>query len=162
MGRSEADHRQWTNTFFADQGLFTLQKAHEAARYFRRGSQRLKSRCGRTASTVRRAGKEPTDPYHPMSPRPRHRRSWHGGHAQRWPYIPLTPRRQRPHQSKNALTQQTNLLSPPVVSMRSIGLEVPHRLRATNVGIPIIGFRWNKQLFIPRPPTLIRRKRRLR
>jgi len=33
MGRSEADHRQWTNAFFADQGLFALQEAHEAARY---------------------------------------------------------------------------------------------------------------------------------
>jgi RNA-directed DNA polymerase len=33
MGRSEADHRQWTNAFFADQGLFTLQTASEDARY---------------------------------------------------------------------------------------------------------------------------------
>ena len=33
MGRSEADHRRWTNAFFADQGLFTLQAAHERARH---------------------------------------------------------------------------------------------------------------------------------
>jgi RNA-directed DNA polymerase len=33
MGRSEADHRRWTNTFFADQGLFTLQEAFETARH---------------------------------------------------------------------------------------------------------------------------------
>jgi RNA-directed DNA polymerase len=33
MGRSEADHRRWTNAFFADQGLFTLQTAYEDARY---------------------------------------------------------------------------------------------------------------------------------
>lgn len=35
MGRSEADHRRWTNAFFADQGLFTLQAAHEGARHSR-------------------------------------------------------------------------------------------------------------------------------
>jgi len=35
MGRSEADHRKWTNTFFAEHGLFTLQAAHEAARHSR-------------------------------------------------------------------------------------------------------------------------------
>ena len=35
MGRSKADHRQWTNAFFAAQGLFALQKAHVAARYSR-------------------------------------------------------------------------------------------------------------------------------
>jgi RNA-directed DNA polymerase len=33
MGRSEADHRQWTNAFFAELGLFTLRTAHENARY---------------------------------------------------------------------------------------------------------------------------------
>jgi RNA-directed DNA polymerase len=33
MGRSEADHRRWTNAFFADQGLFTLQSAFDTARY---------------------------------------------------------------------------------------------------------------------------------
>jgi RNA-directed DNA polymerase len=33
MGRSRADHMQWTNAFFADQGLFTLVTAHEAARH---------------------------------------------------------------------------------------------------------------------------------
>jgi len=33
MARSEADHRKWTNAFFAEQGLFTLQAAHAAARY---------------------------------------------------------------------------------------------------------------------------------
>jgi RNA-directed DNA polymerase len=33
MGRSEADHKQWTNAFFADQGLFTLLTAYEDARY---------------------------------------------------------------------------------------------------------------------------------
>ncbi len=32
MGRSEADHRQWTNAFFAERGLFTLLAAHEEAR----------------------------------------------------------------------------------------------------------------------------------
>jgi len=32
MGRSEADHRRWTNAFFADRGLFTLSAAFEAAR----------------------------------------------------------------------------------------------------------------------------------
>ena len=31
-GRSEADHRKWTNAFFAGQGLFTLQAAHASAR----------------------------------------------------------------------------------------------------------------------------------
>ena len=35
MGRSEADHRLWTNAFFADQGLFTLKAAFENARYSR-------------------------------------------------------------------------------------------------------------------------------
>jgi RNA-directed DNA polymerase len=35
MGRSEADHRQWTNAFFAELGLFTRQTAHEDARYSR-------------------------------------------------------------------------------------------------------------------------------
>src|SRR5271167_387616 len=35
MGRSKADHLQWTNAFFADQGLFTLLAAHEDARYSR-------------------------------------------------------------------------------------------------------------------------------
>ncbi len=33
MGRSEADHQTWTNAFFADQGLFTLQTAVEGARH---------------------------------------------------------------------------------------------------------------------------------
>jgi RNA-directed DNA polymerase len=33
MGRSQNDHRRWTNAFFADQGLFTLQAAFEAARH---------------------------------------------------------------------------------------------------------------------------------
>jgi RNA-directed DNA polymerase len=33
MGCSEADHRRWTNAFFADQGLFTLLTAFEDARY---------------------------------------------------------------------------------------------------------------------------------
>jgi RNA-directed DNA polymerase len=33
MGRSEIDHRRWTNAFFADQGLFTLLTAYEDARY---------------------------------------------------------------------------------------------------------------------------------
>lgn len=32
MGRSRADHTRWTNAFFANQGLFTLQKAFEDAR----------------------------------------------------------------------------------------------------------------------------------
>jgi RNA-directed DNA polymerase len=32
MGRSEADHKQWPNAFFADQGLFTLLTAYENAR----------------------------------------------------------------------------------------------------------------------------------
>jgi RNA-directed DNA polymerase len=35
MGRSEADHRKWTNAFFADMGLFTLQAAHATARHSR-------------------------------------------------------------------------------------------------------------------------------
>jgi len=35
MGRSEADHRRWTNAFFAGMGLFTLQTAHAAARHSR-------------------------------------------------------------------------------------------------------------------------------
>jgi RNA-directed DNA polymerase len=35
MGRSEADHREWTNAFFAGQGLFTLQAAHATARHSR-------------------------------------------------------------------------------------------------------------------------------
>jgi RNA-directed DNA polymerase len=35
MGRSEADHRRWPNAFFADQGLFTLYAAFEAARHSR-------------------------------------------------------------------------------------------------------------------------------
>ena len=34
-GRSEADHTRWTNAFFADEGLFTLQVAHETARHSR-------------------------------------------------------------------------------------------------------------------------------
>lgn len=33
MGRSEADHRRWTNAFFAEVGLFTMQAAHAAARH---------------------------------------------------------------------------------------------------------------------------------
>jgi len=35
MGRSKADHRRWTNAFFADVGLFTMQAAHAAARHSR-------------------------------------------------------------------------------------------------------------------------------
>jgi RNA-directed DNA polymerase len=35
MGRSEADHRRWTNAFFADQGLFTPKTAFAAARHSR-------------------------------------------------------------------------------------------------------------------------------
>jgi RNA-directed DNA polymerase len=35
MGRSEADHTRWTNAFFADAGLFTLQTAHATARHSR-------------------------------------------------------------------------------------------------------------------------------
>ena len=35
MGRSEADHRKWTNAFFAEHGLFTLQAAHATARHSR-------------------------------------------------------------------------------------------------------------------------------
>src|ERR1700758_104099 len=35
MGRSEADHRRWTNAFFAGHGLFTLQAAHASERYSR-------------------------------------------------------------------------------------------------------------------------------
>ncbi len=34
-GRSEADHRRWTNAFFADQGPFSLTKALDAARHSR-------------------------------------------------------------------------------------------------------------------------------
>ena len=34
-GRSEADHRKWTNAFFAGMGLFTLQTAHATARHSR-------------------------------------------------------------------------------------------------------------------------------
>src|ERR1700722_4473900 len=34
-GRSEADHTRWTNAFFADLGLFTLQTAHTEARLSR-------------------------------------------------------------------------------------------------------------------------------
>jgi RNA-directed DNA polymerase len=34
-GRCEADHRRWTNAFFAEHGLFTLQTAHADARYSR-------------------------------------------------------------------------------------------------------------------------------
>ena len=34
-GRSAADHARWTNVFFADQGLFTLQTAHATARHSR-------------------------------------------------------------------------------------------------------------------------------
>jgi len=33
MGRSEADHRRWTKAFFADQRLFTLSAAFDAARH---------------------------------------------------------------------------------------------------------------------------------
>jgi RNA-directed DNA polymerase len=35
MGRSEADHRRWTNAFFASQGLFTLKTAFADARHSR-------------------------------------------------------------------------------------------------------------------------------
>ena len=35
MGRSEADHRRWTNAFFAGMGLFTMQAAHQTARHSR-------------------------------------------------------------------------------------------------------------------------------
>lgn len=35
MGRSEADHRRWTNAFFAGRGLFTMQAAHHTARHSR-------------------------------------------------------------------------------------------------------------------------------
>jgi RNA-directed DNA polymerase len=34
-GRGEADHTRWTNAFFADVGLFTLQTAHAIARHSR-------------------------------------------------------------------------------------------------------------------------------
>lgn len=33
FGRCHADHKRWTNRFFADQGLFTLQAAYETARH---------------------------------------------------------------------------------------------------------------------------------
>ncbi len=33
MGRSADDHQRWTNAFFADHGLFTLQAAYETARH---------------------------------------------------------------------------------------------------------------------------------
>lgn len=33
MGRCQADHTRWTNAYFADVGLFTLQTAHAAARH---------------------------------------------------------------------------------------------------------------------------------
>jgi RNA-directed DNA polymerase len=33
MGRSQADHNQWPNVFFADHGLFTLYTAYANARY---------------------------------------------------------------------------------------------------------------------------------
>jgi RNA-directed DNA polymerase len=33
MGHSQADHRRWTNAFFAEQGLFTLQTAFAIARH---------------------------------------------------------------------------------------------------------------------------------
>jgi RNA-directed DNA polymerase len=35
MGRSEADHRKWTNAFFAGMGLFALRTAHATARHSR-------------------------------------------------------------------------------------------------------------------------------
>ena len=35
MGRSEADHTRWTNAFFANRGLFTMQAAFEEARHSR-------------------------------------------------------------------------------------------------------------------------------
>ncbi len=35
MGRSEVGHTRWTNAFFADAGLFTLQIAHATARHSR-------------------------------------------------------------------------------------------------------------------------------
>jgi RNA-directed DNA polymerase len=35
LGRSEADHRRWTNAFFAGLGLFALQAAHADARHSR-------------------------------------------------------------------------------------------------------------------------------
>jgi RNA-directed DNA polymerase len=35
MGHCEADHRTWTNAFFAGVGLFTMQTAHAAARHSR-------------------------------------------------------------------------------------------------------------------------------
>ncbi len=33
FGRSQSDHQRWPNTFFASNGLFTLQAAHEQARH---------------------------------------------------------------------------------------------------------------------------------
>jgi RNA-directed DNA polymerase len=35
MGRGAPDHMRWPNAFFAGIGLFTLQKAHDAARHAR-------------------------------------------------------------------------------------------------------------------------------
>ncbi len=37
MGRSEADHRRWTDVCFEDEGLFTRQGGYETARHSRSG-----------------------------------------------------------------------------------------------------------------------------
>ena len=34
-GRCQADHQRWTNAYFANEGLFTLQAAHASARHSR-------------------------------------------------------------------------------------------------------------------------------
>ncbi len=63
-GRSEADHRQWPNTYFADQGLFTLLTAFECAETPDEETSNWRAVCGRTARTVRRAGRRRLpDPY---------------------------------------------------------------------------------------------------
>ena len=62
-GRTGKDHRLWANAFFAERGLFTMRKAYILARQPDEKTTDWRAACGRTARTVRRAGR-----IHPSRP----------------------------------------------------------------------------------------------
>src|SRR5204863_6475256 len=64
IGRCQADHQRWPNVFFAAHGLFTLRTAYKRDTPDEETND-WRAVCGRTARTVRRAGRAQTlpDPY---------------------------------------------------------------------------------------------------
>ena len=57
IGRCEADHRRWPNAFFAARGLFTLARPSSRRDTPDEETSDWRAVCGRTARTVRRAGR---------------------------------------------------------------------------------------------------------